>query len=261
MPATISACGAACEVTTCVAFGSYTDKSGDQEGLLDTETGGGAWTSQEAPLPGPAASNPDVKLLAAACQSAASCTAVGYYTGANGNGGSLLVDGLGLHWAAGEKSLPSTPDGGSSLNAIACPASGSCTAIGVEGNGSVIQTGSGSNWTTPVPDPEPTGVTGVAVTHPWDVACGATTTLDCVVASTWGGGSTTGQFLATGSGTSWTPVVAPALQGYTSTVPEGLACTDNFECVMDAVNTPYEVGEAGMTPNNADSESPDCSAS
>ena len=65
---------------TCVAVGSYVDTSGDEEGLIETLSGG-VWTPTMAPLPttANAGTNPDAVVTSVSCVAAGSCVAVGGY--------------------------------------------------------------------------------------------------------------------------------------------------------------------------------------
>src|SRR5260221_5286127 len=69
----------------CTAVGLYFDSSGNQLGVLLTETAGTWATGTEAALPASAASNPVVFLASVSCASAGHFTAVGFYTDSSGN--------------------------------------------------------------------------------------------------------------------------------------------------------------------------------
>jgi pentapeptide repeat protein/Big-like domain-containing protein len=115
----------------CSAAGGYTDSSGNQQGLLLTETSG-SWTTAEAVLPADAAGNPAVGLTPVSCASAGNCTAVGYYLGSSGQQGLLLTEASGS-WAAGvEAPLPANAgsDPAAAVNSVSCASAGNCTAAG-----------------------------------------------------------------------------------------------------------------------------------
>jgi hypothetical protein len=78
--------------SSCVAAGTYTDSSGDGQGLLLTGSGT-SWTATEAPLPAGAGAGAYLGLVA--CPSASSCIAAGTYTDSSGNRQGLLVSGTG----------------------------------------------------------------------------------------------------------------------------------------------------------------------
>ncbi len=79
---TVTIGGQACPATgSCVAVGSYTDGSGYQHGLIETQSAG-TWTAQTAPLSGlspAAATNPMAILASVSCPATGPCTAVGDY--------------------------------------------------------------------------------------------------------------------------------------------------------------------------------------
>jgi hypothetical protein len=96
---------------TCVAVSSYTDVSGNEQGLIETLTGG-AWTATEAPVPTNAGADPQAALAGVSCPSADSCVAVGGYSDGSGDPEGLvdtLSDGT---WAATEIPLPAPTFGG-----------------------------------------------------------------------------------------------------------------------------------------------------
>jgi hypothetical protein len=95
---------------TCVAVSSYTDASGNQQGLIETMTGG-TWTATEAPVPANAAADPLAGLDGISCPSAGACVAVGgYFDSSVAQQG--LVDTLsGGTWTASEAPLPAGAGG------------------------------------------------------------------------------------------------------------------------------------------------------
>jgi len=148
---------------SCVATGDYSDTSGNQQGLIETLSGGN-WTAMEAPLPANAGTDPRVLLGTAACPAPGSCVATGSYTDTSGSQLGLIVTLSGGIWTAMEAPLPANADGNpsSSIGTPACPAPGSCVATGsytdTSGNvQSAIETLSGGIWTAieaPMPTPE-----------------------------------------------------------------------------------------------------------
>ena len=135
----------------CTAVGGYTDSSGNEQGVLSTETSGTWGGGVEAPLPTNAGSNPQVFLTSVSCTSAGNCTAVGGYLDSSGGLQGLLLTETSGTWARGvEASLPSNatlPFPTVTLNQVSCTSAGDCTAVGVysipptDGGGSAVLEG------------------------------------------------------------------------------------------------------------------------
>jgi hypothetical protein len=110
----------------CTAVGSYVNKHGADAPLAE-RWNGHSWKVQLTPDP---ASHLGSGLTAVSCASATSCTAVGtYYT--NNQGGDLaLVE----HWGGHHWRVQGTPRVNHAtyvyLNAVSCPHSNACTAVG-----------------------------------------------------------------------------------------------------------------------------------
>jgi hypothetical protein len=117
----------------CSAIGSYLDSSGNGPGLLLTETAGTWGTGVEAALPANAATTQQfVGLTSVSCSSAGNCNAVGSYNTARSDDGVLLTETAGT-WAAGVKAaMPANgaDDDQVDLNAVSCPSTASCAAVG-----------------------------------------------------------------------------------------------------------------------------------
>ncbi len=152
-------------VGSCVASGGYTDTSDESRGFIDTLSGGG-WTAAEAPVP----TGTDVgmgDLLSIACPTRGSCVGVSdYEDGAQTQG---LIETLsGGDWSAAEALLPTGAAGsqGTVLQSVSCPASGSCAAVGTDGETSggehgLIEMLSGGSWApTQAPLPVNADATG-----------------------------------------------------------------------------------------------------
>ncbi len=113
----------------CVAVGSYQDQAGSRDGLIETLTNR-SWTAQTAPVITGAS---HVQLLAVSCPARGSCVAVGDYEDTAGN-----LQGLTEVLAGGTWTAATLPSAGLSpapgpyiiLDAVSCPAAGSCVAAG-----------------------------------------------------------------------------------------------------------------------------------
>jgi hypothetical protein len=117
----------------CTAVGGYVDSSGDDQGLLLTETSGAWATGVEATLPPNAGANPLVSLTSVSCPSAGNCTAVGTYTDSSGTVEGVRLDETSGTWANGV--VPALPANAKSpaddsLSSVSCPSAGNCTAVG-----------------------------------------------------------------------------------------------------------------------------------
>ena len=135
---------------SCVALGTYVDKTHHSDLFVDTLSGG-KWKAKEIPLPSNAGTNgPQITWLS--CASSLSCAAVGSYVDSSNVGQGLLVvlsDGT---WNALEAPLPKNAmPGGPTLNSVSCPQAGSCTAVGnyelaAGGYGELFETLAGGVW-------------------------------------------------------------------------------------------------------------------
>jgi Cutinase len=220
----------------CAAVGTYTDSSGQQQGLLLTGSGS-SWKATQAPLPSNAAATPGPYLSSVACESAASCVAVGNYLDSSSRGQGLLITWSGTSWAPIESPAPGGAPGGAGLQSVACSAS-VCAAAGLYSDGSsafgLLVSGSGSTWTAaeaPLPadaaaDPSP-NIT--SMTCPAASTCVAVGSYDASSGSTftWQG------LLLTGLGSSWTAAKSPLPAGAADS-PDltSVACGSASACVV-----------------------------
>jgi hypothetical protein len=117
----------------CSAGGSYTDKSGNGQAMVVTESRGKWGRGVEVKLPLNAASDPAAEVNGVACTSRGNCVAVGYYQpnpGGSGDSGFIVTEKHGA-WGRAVSAAP-LPSGttASGLYAVTCPAAGSCVAAG-----------------------------------------------------------------------------------------------------------------------------------
>ncbi|HXQ90919.1 MAG TPA: hypothetical protein VN768_05115 [Acidimicrobiales bacterium] len=218
----------------CTALGLYTQGSGAEQALVDSDVLG-SWSSSAAPLPAAASGS---QFVALSCPAAGSCVATGTYLVA----GNVLpmADSLSAGtWTAA--TLP-VPTGTSSMASIAnndlavsCPAVGSCVVAGTTFDGNyegLLDTLSGGTWTaTPVATPDGQPSTDVQLTS---VSCTDPNT--CVATGlNLESGVEQGIFETLASGP-WTPSVAPTPAG---TPPAAnievhdVACPAAGTCVAD----------------------------
>jgi hypothetical protein len=146
-------CGA---VGDCSAVGTYTDISGEQQGLLVTEVAGTWATGTEASLPANARPGTGASLSLVSCASAGSCSAVGWYAASGDQLGYpqwFFLSETDGSWAAGTQATLG-PGAGQyanlDLSSVSCASAGNCTAIGnysAEGVYVGFRPGPGVLWT------------------------------------------------------------------------------------------------------------------
>jgi hypothetical protein len=124
-------------VGNCSAVGTYVDTSGNEQGLLVSESGG-SWTSGvEATLPANAAQAPFPNLegpVSVSCASAGNCTAVGRYALSSFRQRPFLLSESGGTWLRGvQPALPANANqaGDADLESVSCAAGGDCSAVGL----------------------------------------------------------------------------------------------------------------------------------
>jgi hypothetical protein len=127
---------------TCVAVGTYTDDSGEVEGMLlsghDT-----TWSAITAPLPSDAARNQGsglgFQVFSMTCPSADSCVLVGFYEDSKYLPSGFTETGYGTTWAV------TSSDG--ILTSVSCPSSSTCVAVGAWSNSKIlVEQGYGTAW-------------------------------------------------------------------------------------------------------------------
>ena len=118
---------------TCAAFGTYIP-TGDSIGEAELATNaGGSWSSAEAPVPSGSSNSPNESVSAAACLSTGTCMAVGKYVDVHGFFQAVVLQQSSNGWSATAVPIPgedTTQQPWVSINALACPAIGSCIADG-----------------------------------------------------------------------------------------------------------------------------------
>ncbi|HTW13212.1 MAG TPA: Ig domain-containing protein [Solirubrobacteraceae bacterium] len=128
-----------CQSTgTCVAVGSYVDTNGGSQPLVVPFSFGAPGSTAEVHLPANAAGGAaDDGLNAVSCAPTGECAAVGYYVDSHGSDEALVlpiaggVGGIGLEAALPANAVaPASGAQSAPLDAVTCPASGSCLAVG-----------------------------------------------------------------------------------------------------------------------------------
>jgi hypothetical protein len=140
----------------CSAIGTYPDNSGNQEGLLLTETAGSWSAGLEAALPANASSRQFVQWGSLSCASPGNCTAVGQYSAAGHPFEGLMLTETDGGWSTGVEAVPPVPDSSASwLNSVSCASAGNCAAVGAYVDSSGVQQGlllteTAGSWATGV---------------------------------------------------------------------------------------------------------------
>ena len=140
---------------SCVAAGIYETGSHGTAAVLDTLSNG-HWSATEAPLPSNAASGSNERafLKSVDCTGAGSCTAIGSYKDTSGHTAGFIDTLSGGQWSSQTAPQPAgaNTDNVSELVGVSCPASGSCSVVGLYENASghaqaeIIQQASNGTW-------------------------------------------------------------------------------------------------------------------
>jgi len=196
----------------------YLEIGDNNDGLIETLSDG-TWTPIEAPLPADAASGQQTSIDGVACPAVGTCVAVGGYLGHNGTPALIETLSNGT-WTPTAAPLPAnaaaTPAAG--LNGIACPAVGTCVAVGVYTDKNnvyqgLVETLSNGAWAA-TELPRPSGAAGSKNVGLGSVSC---PTADNCVATGWYNYTSAlhayPSLIATLSARRWATVGAPAPAG------------------------------------------------
>ena len=193
--------------------------------------------ASEAPLPTNAAADPTVAVSQSACTDLGTCVAVGSYEDTNGVQQSLIETYSSGAWSPSEGALPTNADAtrGSSLDAVSCPASGSCVAIGSyfdrDGNQQAfVDTLAHGAWAPVVVSLPPNAAANPdAQLH--GISCA--TTNSCVAVGTYHANDAAVErpaLIEILSGSTWTPLEVPLPSNAGSGDLNGVSCPANGSC-------------------------------
>jgi len=215
------------------------------------------WTGVQSPVPfglDAPATNPLENLQTTACASAVSCAAAGTYADTGGNTRGILDALSGGSWSAVEAPLPpderANPD--PSFYDTACPASGSCIAVGGYKNNSIgnhpeglIETLTGGVWNA-TEAPVPSDAAPATGSDTWlkSVSCPAPGDCTAVGFYSTGPDHLVG-LIETLAGGQWTAMPAPQVSdAATNQAVElaGVSCPAVGSCVADGL---YETNAGG----------------
>ncbi len=124
--------GLACpSAGNCTAVSDYTDSSGDDEGLILSETSGIWGAGVEAVTPAGMRSGTQADLHEVRCPSAGNCTVFGVASNSEENDGEFLTETAGVWGAAVKRPLPvNAAPQGVIEGSLSCPAAGDCSYVG-----------------------------------------------------------------------------------------------------------------------------------
>jgi len=240
--------GLACpSVGSCVVSGGYHDNTNQSQGLLLTLSGG-AWTPEEAPLPGNANPVPNVFIITAACAASGSCFAAGYYHDTSNNEEPLLLSLSGGIWTDTEGPVPSdaAPNPQVGFTGSACAAPGTCYAVGeyanvAGGTSGIIETLAGGTATgTEAPLPSDARTTGSPAPHVtvFGVSCPSATWCEAVGGYTSTAGAELSPMAETLASGTWTPSALPGGGSSPTTVTfaQGISCSWPGSCAAVGVS-------------------------
>jgi hypothetical protein len=231
----------------CVAVGelseSNTAANGAPQPVIATLQRG-IWTVALAPLPADASASPVAADLAAiSCTAPGSCVAVGSYLAASGGWRPLIETLANGNWTPGAAPLAPNTDN-VMLYSVACPAAGTCVAVGnnVYGNSvgpgtdpGVIETLADGTWSVATA-PQPTGAPGQFWGYLWGVACPAPGSCVAVGGYNTAKSQTSLPQIDTLSDGTWTAAIAGSLPADAATKSQqasadDVACTLTRDCV------------------------------
>jgi hypothetical protein len=197
-----------------------------------------AIAASEAPLPADAAADPAVVVSQSACTDLGTCVAVGSYEDTNGVQQSLIETYSSGAWSPSQAALPTNADAtrGASLDAVSCPASGSCVAIGSyvdrDGNQQAFVDTLGHGAWAPVLASLPPNAAADPDAQLHAISCA--TTNSCVAVGTYQSNDAAVErppLIEVLSGSAWTPLEAALPPGAGSGDLNGVSCSADGSCV------------------------------
>jgi hypothetical protein len=218
--------GVSCPSTTsCIGVGGTTTDTYD----------GTAWTAHDIKAT-PTGGSP-LQLAAISCESSAACEAVGSYTTAGGIVVPLVLGYDGSTWSAQQTPALTMTDSTASLAAVSCSSRGSCTAVGSDAGGVLVEREGTGGWSTQSA-PNPDGAIAPSTTAPDLAAVSCPTANECVaVGSYTTPGGSTAAFAELWNGTSWSLQRTPKTASDTDTSLSAITCPSPAKCFAAGTQT------------------------
>ncbi len=217
--------GVSCRSTSaCQAVGSYVDRAGAAEPLVETLRGP-TWGATTPPVPD-RVTNP--ALSAVSCPSTSLCQAVGDFTTVGDAQQPLAETWRGAGWSESTwPGLPGPPD--ATLMGVTCPSSSSCLAVGYDidpkgGYRALTELWQGRSWMASTP-PAPPGASEPTLAA---VACGAPDA--CMAVGSFVGSGVPRPLAEAWNGTGWTAVTPPLPAGGTQGGLDAVSCDSAGHC-------------------------------
>ena len=197
----------------CVAVGSISSQTSEPAAFTLAD---GSWTSLVLPVPDGV---PFGTMIAVDCTGPDFCVGLGRSYGTQGYPNGTFVETLsGSTWTA--KLLSAGADAKTFLEAVSCPAEGTCIAVGSVGDHAVAATLSGSEWTTTTPPVSKTTDSDLA-----DVDC--PTVAACVAVGGMFSGDALVETLSAGT---WSDTIPPPTNNTIENSLSSVSCVDIAHC-------------------------------
>ncbi|MGA2928769.1 MAG: hypothetical protein ABSG43_22820, partial [Solirubrobacteraceae bacterium] len=211
--------------TACIAVGSSSSSPGAYAALAE-QWNGTSWSILTVPAPGGAAST---LLDGVSCSAGPACTAVGRASDNAGDWTALAERWNGTRWSIQTVPAPGAM-AGATLNAVSCPSSTTCTAVGFsyDDNGTdhtLADEWNGSGWSVQTSQ-NPAGANGSSLNS---VSCPSTTACTAV-GNYYPNSGGVASLAERWNGTTWALQSSPNRGGTDFSQLEGTSCTSSSDC-------------------------------
>jgi hypothetical protein len=255
--------GACPTVGSCAGVGTYTDKSGNKEAMAATRTNGSWGQAVEIALPAGAATSGQTAGFGLAeatvtCIGPGACVAVGHYVKEGGGEEAMAVTETSGVWGmASEIKSPanaaSNPE--ALLHWVACPALGSCVAVGTYTNNgghreAMVAVETSGSWGSASEIKLPANAASNPTSRLWSVACSAVGS--CIAIGEYSDETTNAEeaMVVAETGGKWdqaSQIALPAnAKSATRSFLNSVVCVASGPCVADGTYTDGAGGEEAM---------------
>jgi hypothetical protein len=168
--------------TSCTAVGTFKNGAHHLQPFITSEQSDGTWSAIQEVTGLPSSADDNTELVTVSCATAGNCTAGGSYTTSKGSFYAFAVTETAGTWAKAVifpafKNLDPKERGEAQILSVSCASAGNCTAGGFYTKGFVDQafvvSQADGTWGTPVPVPEPAGMTEAPTMRIKEVSCTA----------------------------------------------------------------------------------------